>query len=222
MSEVEAYLFDFDGTLADSEPLWAQAFDAYLREAGLDLNSQAINALVYGRSRDDILDDLLRDYPGRFGSREVMRAELFRRLAELRSRKDTRIDGSVQLLIRLAGHHPVAIVSGSDRDTVSAWCEDLGISGYLKFIIGCEDTPKGKPDPAGYLMAARRLGVAPSACVVFEDSRAGVLAARAAGMSCIGFAPEGRDPQDLSAADHVLSNLFDYEPELLKRQEVAR
>ncbi len=215
MKEIKAYLFDFDGTLADSEPLWARAFDDYLNDAGIALDKGELDALIYGRSRDDILKDLLRDYPQTFDSRETIQKEVFTRLAELRSRTETRIDGSVELLVRLAGRSPVAIVSGSDRATVAAWCEDLGITGHLQFIIGCEETPKGKPDPTGYLMAAERLGVEPGACVVFEDSRAGALAARAAGMTCIGFAPAGREAQDLSAADQVLEDLSSFVPEKL-------
>ncbi len=73
-------------------------------------------------------------------------------------------------------------------------------------VVTAEDVTVGKPDPQGYLAAARGLGVPPAACVVFEDAPAGVAAAKAAGMYCVAVATT-HPPEDLTAADQVVPDL---------------
>jgi beta-phosphoglucomutase-like phosphatase (HAD superfamily) len=109
----------------------------------------------------------------------------------------------------------VAIVSGSPRVDVQDGVELLGIAPLLRFFLGSEDYPRGKPDPAGFLLAAQRLGAAPADCLVFEDSAAGVRAARAAGMRCVALARPGAPAQDLSDADLVLNDLGGFSPDAL-------
>lgn len=83
----------------------------------------------------------------------------------------------------------------------------MGIGRDVRFVLGAEDYEPGKPSPAGFLLGARRLGVPPETCLVFEDSRAGVLAAKQAGMLCVALARPGSHPQDLSGADWILEDL---------------
>jgi beta-phosphoglucomutase-like phosphatase (HAD superfamily) len=211
-AEPRAFLFDLDGTLIDSEPMWAEALDRSLQERDIVLGKSELDALVYGRSWLDIYDDLTRRFPGRCGTREVLEGRIDVHFDELKWAGDVRIESSIELLKRLAIDHPVAVVSGSGRRMVGEWLKELGLGEKLQFFLGCEDYPAGKPDPACYRAAAARLGVDPSACVVFEDSRAGVLAAKAAGMTCIALARPGKRGQDLSAADRILTDLSRYAP----------
>ena len=85
----------------------------------------------------------------------------------------------------------------------------------LSFSIAAEDYTRGKPDPECFLLAARRLAVPPAQCMVFEDSAAGVRAAKAAGMACVALVREGRPRQDVSAADLVVRDLTDFDPDCL-------
>jgi beta-phosphoglucomutase-like phosphatase (HAD superfamily) len=87
----------------------------------------------------------------------------------------------------------------------------MGIGARIRFFLGSEDYPYGKPDPGCFLLAARRLAVAPAACLVFEDSSAGVRAAIAAGMHCVALRRNRRHGQDLSGAHQVLTDLGDYD-----------
>jgi len=105
----------------------------------------------------------------------------------------------------------VAIVSGSTRRQVAAAIELMAIEDHLQFYLGSEDYPYGKPDPSCFLLAARRLGVAPDRCLVFEDSTAGVRAAKAAGMRCIALYRPGHHAQNLTGADEVLTDLADFD-----------
>ncbi len=88
---------------------------------------------------------------------------------------------------------------------------------HVRFVLGAEDYAPGKPSPAGFLEGARRLGVPPQECLVFEDSAAGIAAARAAGMRCVALDRPGAYPQDLSAADWVLSDLAQFSVDALQK-----
>jgi len=199
----------------DTERLWVAAAEDVLRDAGHPIAHQQAVKLIYGRAWGDIRADMLRDYPDAFPSA----AELERRMGEAFERAkghaDIRIHGSIALLRRLAAHHPVAVVSGSSRRLVGEMLKFLGVDRLVRFYLGTEDVPRGKPHPAPYALAAERLGVPPGHCVAFEDSRAGVLSARAAGMRVVALRRAGVPPQDLSEADLVLADLADFRPDAL-------
>jgi sugar-phosphatase len=141
-----------------------------------------------------------------------LESSLASRFLELRNTRDIRIPSSIELLNRLANRYPVAIVSGNSRDDVAEAVDHLQIGSKLAFYLGCEDYAPGKPAPACFLLAADRLQLPPAECVVFEDSAAGVRAAKAAGMTCIALARPGMPQQDLSSADRVLADLAEYDP----------
>jgi sugar-phosphatase len=86
----------------------------------------------------------------------------------------------------------------------------LNTSEIVRFVLGAEDYAPGKPDPSGFLLGAQRLGISPSNCLVFEDSLAGVLAAKRAGMWCVALNRPNAHPQNLSEADWILSDLADF------------
>lgn len=206
-----AYLFDMDGTLIDTEPLWVEAVVNVVNALGFPLDREEAARLVYGRSWHDIYRTIVSRWPGFPLSIEAAQDRLTPEFMALRGRRDVRIHSSIALLRRLAAAHPVAVVSGSPRPDVDAGIELMGIGGLIRFSLASDDYSPGKPDPACYLAAAARLGLPPSACVVFEDSAAGVRAAKAAGARCVALARPGMPhPQDVSAADEVLADLGDY------------
>ena len=86
----------------------------------------------------------------------------------------------------------------------------MGVEDVVRLFLGTEDYAEGKPDPACFLLAARMLAVPPESCLVFEDSAAGVIAAKAATMTCVALQRPGRPAQDVSLADEVLSDLADF------------
>jgi beta-phosphoglucomutase-like phosphatase (HAD superfamily) len=93
----------------------------------------------------------------------------------------------------------------------------LGVRDLLGAIVTGTDVTRGKPDPQVFLLAAGRLDVRPSRCLVFEDAPVGVAAARAAGMRCIGVLSTGRTPADVRAADHVVRTLEEADVALVSR-----
>jgi HAD superfamily hydrolase (TIGR01509 family) len=171
-------------------------------------------AIVYGRSWRQVYADIVSRFPSLGVTIEVMEAELsvdMQRLQEARG-EDLIIQGSVALLRRLAERMPVCIVSGSPCADIERAVRRMGIGEQLAFFIGAEQYGPGKPDPTCFLMARERLGVAAADCVVFEDSAAGVRAAKAAGMYCVALARPGLPAQDVSSADRVVADLSAVDP----------
>ncbi len=217
---LDAFIFDLDGTLVDTELLWADALRAYLADNGCACAREEVLNLVFGHSWTDIYRALTARFPGLAGIPSSLMADRLRDYYQrLRDSGDgIVIRSSAALLQRLASTHPVIIVSGSPRADIAEAVRLLGAERAVRFYLGAEDYAPGKPAPAGFLLGAQRLGVAPGACLVFEDSWAGVTAAKAAGMWCVALARSSAHPQDLSAADWTLDDLAAFTPEAFARR----
>lgn len=107
-----------------------------------------------------------------------------------------------------------SIASSGLMKNIKVILPNLGVEDYFEYIVSGEMVTNGKPAPDIFLKSAEPFGVAPKHCLVIEDSRNGTLAAKAAGMTCVGYINEGSGPQDLSKADLIVDSLTD--PELLK------
>ena len=184
-----AFLFDLDGTLIDSEMLWTRAIVMWLRSYGICTDTHEISALVFGHSWIDIRAALLDRFPA------MPKRSIEQDAAELRSNYDKIATDPMSMVIpsavafykEAAKVAPCAIVSGSPHNDVAAAAKLCGIEEITSFVLGAEDYAHGKPAPDGYLLAAERLGAAPSDCMVMEDSTAGVKSGIAAGMKVIGI-----------------------------------
>ncbi len=206
---MRAFLFDLDGTLVDTEFLYLEATDLSLGDMGYSLPKDELFEILYGRSQDDVVGSLKE----LFADLDVPKLEegIRDHHWRLNRDRDLRIDSSIALLERLSQHYPVAIVSGSPRDDVERYIDFLSLKNTIAFFLGNEDYAPGKPDPACYLMACKRLKSPPQHCLVFEDSSAGVQAAKAAGMFCIALKRPGMPDQDLSMADQILDDLAGFD-----------
>jgi len=214
---IRAFFFDLDGTLLDTEILWVQAARAFLQAHGVAYTQTEATELIYGHSWRDVYAEMTRRFPQLAIGMDRAGAEMRVFLQRLRAETDVRITGSVELLVRLAAEHPVAIVSGSPRMDIADSVTLMGVKPFVRFFLGAEDYAPGKPDPACFLMAARQMQVPPSACLVFEDSASGVRAAKAAGMSCVALARPGAPRQDVATADLVLDDLSKFDLDAFAR-----
>jgi HAD superfamily hydrolase (TIGR01509 family) len=217
---IDAFIFDLDGTLVDTELLWAEAMSAYLSDRSCDCPREAVLHMVFGRSWTDIYHDIASRFPALSKTSSQRMAEDLRAYyLRLREQGDgVIIRSSATLLSSLAKHTPVIIVSGSPRADVEEAVRLLGATSAVRFVLGAEDYSPGKPSPAGFLLGAQRLGVKPANCLVFEDSYAGVTAAKAAGMWCVALARPYAHPQDVSAADWVLPDLTHFSVEAFRQR----
>jgi len=212
---IDAYLFDLDGTLVDTEVLWVEATATLLREMGKSVADEQAAAWVHGRAWHDIYADITAAWPDLAIGVEALDARLRPYYNGLRETRDVLIHSSVALLRTLSGHTPVVIVSGSPRSAIAEAVAQMGIGDDIAFFLGSGDYCPGKPDPACFLTAAARLVVEPGRCVVFEDSSAGIQAARHAGMAVVALARPTAPPQNIAPADWVVADLSEYTPQRL-------
>ena len=180
--EFDAFLFDLDGTVADSMPLhflaWSEAVAQHGGQFPMPLFYQ-MGGIPLGRTVE-----LLNE---RFGTSmdpaEVVRlkeALYLERLDEV-----TPVAAVLKVIEEHAARLPFAIVSGSPRTSIARTLAALGLGDYFRVIVGAEDYRHGKPSPEPFLLAAEMLAVVPERCLVFEDADAGVESAHAAGMQVV-------------------------------------
>ncbi len=128
------------------------------------------------------------------------------------------IHGAVEAVRRIAADWPVAVASSAHADVISAALEAIGLDNQFAVVVSSDEVDHGKPAPDVYLEAARRLGIRPGACLVVEDSRNGVRAGKAAGMTVVlvpnHSVPPAPGTEEL--ADHVLARLADLDPGALE------
>jgi len=177
-----AYLFDCDGTIADSMPLHYNAWKAVLA----DWKCEYPEDLFYswgGKPVRNIIDDLNKIHGLKMPIEEVATRKENLYLAQIPQLKA--IPEVLEHIEADYGRIPFAVVSGSTRDSVVGSLTVLGLMDKFDAIVSADDYKHGKPAPDGYLLAAERLGVAPADCLVFEDTEMGIEAATAAGMASV-------------------------------------
>ncbi|MEW6246845.1 MAG: HAD family phosphatase [Nitrospirota bacterium] len=209
---LKAVLFDFDGVLADTEPLHFRMFQRVLADSGLTLTAPDYAARYLGLT-DEACFVAVYAAQGLSVSEELL-AQLVRRKTELMQdalRADPGImPGVTEFARKLSGRYRLAVVSGALREEIRLCLEQAGLLEAFEHITAAQDVKNGKPAPEPYLHALRRLArTAPligSECFAIEDSLHGIRAARAAGMRCLAVATTYA-PQDLHAADAVVSSL---------------
>jgi HAD superfamily hydrolase (TIGR01509 family) len=177
-----AYLFDCDGTIADSMPLHYIAWKKALGEWGCDFAEE----LFYrwgGKPVHEIIATLNQMHglamPVALVA-ERKEALYYEQLPNLKAVPEVQEQIEAQ-----HGLIPLAVVSGSSRESVLNTLTALGLADRFDTIVGAEDYPRSKPAPDAFLVAAARLGMAPEDCLVFEDTTLGIEAATAAGMASV-------------------------------------
>ncbi len=200
---IQAILFDFDGVLVDSEPVRFKAGVQALAEIGVPLSWEGFVRVWLGRTDEAGLQDILGDrFPAEGGRVAGRRNALYEaRLDEVPAFPD-----AVALARRAPAALRLAVATGSRRTEVTRILDRLGIMGLFPVIVTAEDYAHAKPAPDPFLAAAGRLGVTPVACLVIEDTTAGVAAACAAGMRVVAV-DRGRGAVSLDGATWRVSSL---------------
>lgn len=180
--DFRAYLFDCDGTIADSMPLHFTAWNEALGEWGCELSEELFYAWG-GRPVTDVVASLNELHGLAMPVQAVVlrEEELYRKLLP----QLTAVPGILEHIRSAEGRIPSAVVSGSTHESVGASLTALGLGDRFDTLVCAGDYAKPKPDPECFLLAASLLGVAPSQCLVFEDSDLGIQAATAAGMASV-------------------------------------
>ncbi len=182
----ELVIFDCDGVVVDSEPIGNRVFRAFLAELGIAMSEREVYENFLGRALADSLAIVERRLGRRLPDAIVAQ---YRATRDRTLREEVQAIAGVERIVRQL-RVPYCIASSGDHDKMRA---TLGATGLLPLFEGrvfsATDVARAKPAPDVYLHAAERMGFEPASAVVIEDTVPGVTAARAAGMTVVGFAP---------------------------------
>ncbi|MBI3988654.1 MAG: HAD family phosphatase [candidate division NC10 bacterium] len=207
----QALIFDMDGVIVDSEPLHLLATQRALQLIGRDLSEEEYYRRYVALTDRELFEALLGKGDPQVEPLMVEKQRLYQELAASGVRP---YPATVAFIKRAQEVLPLAIATGATREEAEEALQRLGIRDAFRIVVSAEDYERGKPDPAPYLLAAHRLGVLPSRCVVIEDSKEGVRAAKAAGMVCLALT-HTHAKAELAHADLVLETLDGLDPKAL-------
>lgn len=219
MNEIRACIFDLDGVIVDTAHYHFLAWRRVARELGFEL-TEAQNERLKGVSRMRSLEIVLET-----GGVKISDAEK----TDLATRKNEWFVGyvdqmqpdeifpGVKTLITNLKENNIKVALASSSKNAARVIERLQIENLFEAMVDGTMVARSKPDPEIFLSAAARLGEAPTHCLVFEDAEAGVEAAHAAGMKCVGVG----SPEVLAQADLVVSRTGDFRIETLRQLETA-
>lgn len=185
------YIFDCDGTLADTMPLHFRAWRRVMDEEGAEFPEELFYAWG-GRPAREIVAALNARHGLSMEVEEVAarKESYFREILH----EAEPIEPVLAIARRMHGLAPLAVASGGHREIIEATLAHLGVREIFDAVVCSEDYERGKPAPDPFLEAARRIQVPPPDCLVFEDSPTGLEAAHAAGMTCV-LVPQPRRNQ---------------------------
>ena len=208
---IEAVVFDMDGVLVDSEPIWrAVERDVFGGLVGVEVTDEDLFETM-GVRVGDVVARWHRRFPWDEPSREDVARSIVDRVAEAIEREDAFHEEAIQAIdyVDALGLR-LALASSSPMRLIRAVLSIGGLDDRFEVVLSAEDEERGKPDPAVYLSAARELGVPPERCLAVEDSINGVRSAKDAGMVCVAV-PVSGVTDGFEGADLVLDSIEEFD-----------
>ncbi len=203
----DAVVFDMDGVLIQSEEVWDDVREAYVRERGGRYDAEIQRAMM-GMSSPE-WSRYLHEHAGVPDEPTEINAEVVRRMLAAYRDHLPLIPGAVDAVQRLAARFPLGLASSSNRKLIDTVLDVAGLEPLFAVTVSSEEVAQGKPAPDVYLEAARRLDVAPERCTAVEDSHGGIRSAKNAGMRVVAIPnpsyPPGEDA--LALADVTIGSL---------------
>lgn len=182
---IQAAIFDMDGILIDSEPLWQQAEREIFSSVGVQVSSE-LAELTASMTTQEVTEFWYRHFPWSAKSLEQVENEVVDRVGELIIEKGQPMDGVYEILSLL--HHrniKIGLSTNSPYRLIPVVLQTLGIAYYFQCLSSSENEVQGKPHPAVYLTTSKKLNVEPFNCIAFEDSLSGLLSAQKANIKTV-------------------------------------
>jgi beta-phosphoglucomutase len=218
MADIGAVVFDFDGVLANSEPLHLQSYQAVLSEIGVTLGRDEYYQEYLGFD-DATAFRTLSERRGLGWNAQEIAGIIARKTVifdEIVASTDVLFPAAVACVERLAAALPLGIASGALRHEIEAILRRSGLVQHFRFIVAAGETARGKPAPDPYRRAARLHERPPEQCVALEDSRWGIESAKDAGLHCVGITTS-YPARNLPGADAIIGSLDEFTVDLLTR-----
>lgn len=214
---IQAIVFDFDGVLADSEPLHLLAYQEVLSSLGITFTREEYYAQYLGFDDAGVFRALgeAHAWPMDDARVAMLIAEKGRVFDALVETTDVLYPGAPECIEALAAHYPIGIASGALRPEIEAVLRRARLERRFRFVVASGDTPESKPAPDPYALAATLHGLPAHACLAVEDSHWGIASAKTAGLPCVGITTtyaRGR----LTLADRVIDSLAEFTPEFVR------
>lgn len=208
---MKGVIFDLDGTIVFSHPTHFAAYEKLFGKFGIQWSYREFNDVFAGTGAPKIIEDILtRHGVKKFDLPALVKKkrDIFNELLEKKSLMT--VPGFFEFLdmLRKRGLKKI-IASGSNRDNIRGMLENIGVAEDFPDFISGEDVARPKPAPDIFFEAARKIGIAPNECLVFEDTEHGILGAKAAGMKCIALTTT--TPAKIlkrAAPDQIIENYY--------------
>lgn len=212
---LRATLFDMDGLLIDSEILWHEAEVEIFSSLGVPID-EAADRSTKGLYVAEVVQVWFEAYPWSGPSLAEVEQQLLDRVGDLIEEKGVLLPGAQRAIALASERGPIALASSTPLHLIKRALRHFHLDTLFASLHSAENEPYGKPHPGVFLTAAAALGVAPTRCLVFEDSAAGVLAAKAGRMTVVAVpVPGDRDLPAFSLSDVVLDSLLALSPDWL-------
>ncbi|MEM0543300.1 HAD family hydrolase [Flavobacterium sp. j3] len=214
---IQTVIFDMDGVIVDTEPVHHYAYNQHFKQLNIDVSPE-MYASFTGNSTKNIFEKLKTqfDLQEEVATLVETKRQLFNEAFD--HKEDLFLLDGVEDLIHDLHQNGVQLVLGSSsaKVTIDRVFKRFGLHPYFSHIVSGEDFPQSKPHPAIFLHAAFLAQTPVESCIVIEDSTNGILAAKAAGIYCIGYDSFHSKMQDYSKADKVISHFKELNFEKIK------
>ncbi len=212
----EAFLFDLDGTLVDSERENIESVVLAARRHGAELSEEE-RQFIIGHSWNEIYEMVARDHALAVPMTQLIAEAVAEKRALLAHSGYRALPGAIGAVQRFARRSKLAIVTGASTAEARDAIAGIGITDHVAVLVAAEDYTHGKPAPEPYAQAIARLGVSAARSIAIEDATPGILSARAAGARVIAVRAGNFVGYDLSPADVVVDTLDDVTDEMCAR-----
>lgn len=208
LSSYDTILFDMDGVLVDSEPLWKTAMHEVFSSLGSNLSKSDFQ-LTVGMRIDQVINYWQEKEHWKTTS-YIIENQIINKMIDLINEEGKLIAGVKETLLFVKSNKKIGLASSSPRALIEAVLKKTEIESLFDGIFSAENETHGKPHPAVYLTAAHNMGSNPSTCLVIEDSLNGVIAGKAANMTVICIPEKSHHPNPkLTVADFHFNNMED-------------
>ena len=210
-------MFDFDGVLADSEPLHLAAYQEIFSSLGVTLSREDYYSHYLGYDDEGVFRLMAERQRWDLDERRLgaLVAEKSRIFDQVIASRDVLYPGAARAVEHLASSYPLGIASGALKHEIETVLRTARLDRHFKFIVAAGDTRESKPAPDPYIRAAELHDLPPSACLAIEDSRWGIVSAKQAGMKCVGIT-NTYPASELANADAVISSLDEFTDSLIR------
>jgi beta-phosphoglucomutase len=214
---ISAVVFDFDGVLADSEPLHLRSYQEVLDPIGITLTRDEYYSDYLGYDDEGVFTRIAEAHGLRMDERRLaaLIEEKTRVFDQMIAAGEMLYPAARACVERIAAQFPLGIASGALRHEIEAILRAGRLDRHFRFIVASGETPAGKPAPDPYRRAAELHGMPPRNCLAIEDSRWGIESAKSAGLRCVGITST-YPREELGMADRVIDTLDELTPDFIR------